>query len=563
MLRTSEGSPGFRPTVGAVSPSAEERSGMEDARRNYQRLVRVRWVAIVLLATVAVAARGFGLLASPWPALFVCGVIGLYNLAMAASKALRHEARLVIGASLALDVLALTAFLHFTGDIENPVLLAYTLPAIAGSALLSRRVGLALAALAPVCLLLLLLATHLDASPIPLSHVHLGPAHPSAICRYGSASPGLRGWGYETARLIALGLLTFGLSWGFGVIPEHAREARKWADQQNTRLLMLLEILPEGVALLDRDGTVVCANRSACRLIPGLIKSPSVTGLAHDFGVPARLASFNGASVEFETLYSDRRLGHALVDAGEGRKVVWVFRDLTEHHRLLAQAMHTSKMIDLGLLAAGIAHEIGNPLSSLSGIVDVLRLRNPPPEVGERLDAMETHLKRIGSIVGDIASFARPSSEQRGSSDVGLLVDQAHRIFALHEKSQGFAVEIERPDAPAAAKVVEDQIIQVLLNLLLNASDASKVPSTIRVSYGSTPAGVRISVTDRGRGMDDETIRRLFIPFFTTKEPGRGVGLGLFVSESIVRAHGGRIEVQSSPGQGSTFTIHLPAPLSS
>lgn len=545
------------------APSIPDNTGsqgnVEDTRRNYPWLVRARWVAIASLAVALLAAWGFTLVRSPWAGLAVCAGMALYNLALARSKALRAEARFTIGASLALDILFLTLFLHFTGDIENPLFIAYVLPVIAGAAFLSRRAGLFLAAMPPICFAVLLTLTHLASLPFHVSHHHLGRVQPIEFCRYLVPNASIQGWGYEIAPLVVFAILVFGLAWGFGALPEHAREAQCWAKQQNDRLLMLLEILPEGVALLERDGRVVCANRSACRLVPGLVRSPSVTGLAHDFGVPTRLAAFNGATVEFETLYADRRLGHALVDAGESKRVVWVFRDLTEHHRMLAQAMHTSKMIDLGLLAAGIAHEIGNPLSSLSAIVEVLRLRDSSPEIADRLTALDSNVRRISSIVSDIASFARPSSEQRGSTDVGVLVEQARRIFALHEKSAGMTVEIERPASPVAVKVVEDQIVQVLLNLLLNAADASTVPGKIRISYGAASVGVRISVSDQGAGMNDETIRKLFIPFFTTKEPGEGVGLGLFVSESIVRAHGGKIEVQSSPGKGATLTIHLPS----
>jgi signal transduction histidine kinase len=132
-------------------------------------------------------------------------------------------------------------------------------------------------------------------------------------------------------------------------------------------------------------------------------------------------------------------------------------------------------------------------------------------------------------------------------------------IFRLHGKSKGIRVEVSEGPPSARVSVVEDQIVQVLLNLLLNAADASSESGTIRAGIANGNGMVSISVRDQGSGMSEEVCRQLFTPFFTTKEQGQGVGLGLFLSDSIARAHGGRIEVDSVPGTGSTFTLILPA----
>jgi len=119
-------------------------------------------------------------------------------------------------------------------------------------------------------------------------------------------------------------------------------------------------------------------------------------------------------------------------------------------------------------------------------------------------------------------------------------------------------VEAEPSPDPAPVLAVEDQIVQILLNLLLNAADACDGRGTVRTGVRTSPDEVRISISDTGVGIPADARNRLFTPFFTTKEQGKGVGLGLFISESIARRHGGRIDIASTPGAGSTFTLCVP-----
>jgi signal transduction histidine kinase len=238
--------------------------------------------------------------------------------------------------------------------------------------------------------------------------------------------------------------------------------------------------------------------------------------------------------------------------------VAWVFRDTTDQRRLTAEVMHRSKMIDLGLLAAGIAHEIGNPLSSMSAILEVMEMKHPESELSEKVRSLGSHIDRISQIVQNITGYARPSAGTCSAHEAGILLAKALQIFKFHDKAKHLTVECESgPNSPLIL-VVEDQIVQVLLNLLLNAADACNGRGTVCARVQATPREVRISITDTGTGITEDTRRRLFTPFFTTKEQGKGVGLGLFISESIARGHGGRIDIASTPGAGSTFTLCMP-----
>ncbi len=326
------------------------------------------------------------------------------------------------------------------------------------------------------------------------------------------------------------------------------------ATETNARQQMqtLLSILPEGVALLDGRGAVVLSNPVALSILR------SGNGMMEGVNLAARVEHRDQPVQEFETRYDGRVFEHALARASAAGPVVWVFRELTERHRLMAQVLHRSKMADLGLLAAGIAHEIGNPLSSMSAIIQVLEHRKTTPEVVERLKSLEAHIVRIDKIVHQITDFARPSKETPTRLSTSSLIQKAAEIFHLHARSRETEVRLPPTSQSFDIDAIEDQLVQVLLNLLLNAADATDEAGSIQINVTQTHAETRIAIVDSGRGMSEETRVHLFTSFFTTKKAGRGVGLGLFVSEAIVRSHGGRIDVESETRRGSTFTVCLP-----
>ncbi|HLG43749.1 MAG TPA: ATP-binding protein [Nitrospirales bacterium] len=516
--------------------------------------IRARFLMVIGLALLAVLAREF--VPSEWPLLAVCACMALYNYLLLRSGWLESSQNRVTFSFFALDLLSFTAYLHYSGDVENPLRFAYAFIIVAGSSLLSTRSGFVLAALATVLFVVLGAATWTDALPIRLPHHHLAIFDPEL---HGTIDPAqsTHGWSYLVSQDFRLSAVLFGFALAVGMLTGrvHAKEGE--LKVQHDRMESLLNTLSEGVVLLSRDGAVMLVNRAARMILP-IYADQRLEDLAPELGIKEQFARFEGTYSEFESNSGGRILNHVLARESPGEPVAWVFRNTTEQRRMMAELMHKSKMADMGLLAAGIAHEVGNPLSTMSATLEMVEMKNAPRELLDRLRPLEVQIQRIGRIVQDIRVFTRPSSGRRQSVGVEEILKDTLGLFRLHEKSARVDVDAASLGRPAKVAVVPDQIVQVILNLLLNAADACGRDGKISVQVEQVQDEVRVSVIDNGKGMGEETRRHLFSPFFTTKEPGKGTGLGLFVSESIVRAHGGRIDVRSSPGKGSTFTVCLP-----
>lgn len=515
--------------------------------------IRARWLVALGLALVAILAGD--VVPTAIPLLAVCAFIALYNLFLLKSQVPdpRPDRRTL--AILCLDALSLTAYLHYSGDVETPLRLAYVFPIIGASLLISVRAGLLMAGWATAIYGALLTLTWTDALPFRLTHHHLGIF---SVTLHGTIDPSRSetGGSYLAVQVFRLGAILFGFAAAVGILSARVRSGKRDLKVQHHRQELMLNLLREGVVLLSKDGMVLLTNGAARELLPvGELRS--LSDLRPDCGVLSHFMKFQGPWEEFETQGGERILHHRLVRDWRDGAVVWVFRDITEQRRMLAELMHKSKMADMGLLAAGIAHEIGNPLSTMSATLEMLEMKNAPRDLLDRLQPLESQIHRIGRIVQDIQAFARPSAGERRSVSAEDLLRETRELFRLHEKSKHVALDVVPVDARLRMTVVYDQIVQVLLNLLLNAADSCREGGRICLAMDQIGPDVRIAVRDNGSGMTEDVRRNLFSPFFTTKEPGKGTGLGLFVSEAIVRSHGGRIEVASQPGEGSTFTVCL------
>jgi two-component system, NtrC family, sensor kinase len=221
-----------------------------------------------------------------------------------------------------------------------------------------------------------------------------------------------------------------------------------------------------------------------------------------------------------------------------------------------AQLMHQDKMAGFGLLAAGIAHEVGNPLMSISTIVQVLERRNPDDYTRDKLSLVGGQLARIQGIVRELTTFSRPASQERGRFTLSEIVDEALNIAKYYKGTKTRTITADVPRDLPVLYGVRDQLVQVVFNLVLNAIDATQKGGRIEVIAARTGDGVEVAVRDDGAGIDPAHHERVFRPYFTTKK--QGTGLGLFVTRKIVGEHGGSVAFESESGKGTTFRVRLP-----
>ncbi len=240
-------------------------------------------------------------------------------------------------------------------------------------------------------------------------------------------------------------------------------------------------------------------------------------------------------------------------------------RELKSAHQKL---MQSDRLASLGQLAASVAHEINNPVAGVLNLAKLmerlLREDGVPPErladFRRYLGQIASETTRVGRIVGDLLAFSRRSAPHHIETNLNQVIESTLSLVSHKFKLANVEVQLQLDPALPPVLCDRSQMQQVILNLALNAAEAMQPHGrgTLRVETGRRDSEVFIRVTDDGEGIPPEVLPKIFDPFFTTKPEGKGVGLGLAVTYGIVQAHLGEIEVQSRPGQGTTFTVSLP-----
>lgn len=267
-----------------------------------------------------------------------------------------------------------------------------------------------------------------------------------------------------------------------------------------------------------------------------------------------------------------RLLISPIVD-GESKVVGYfgIHRDISEQKQLQQQLIHAQKMESIGLLAAGLAHEVGNPLTSISSVVQIIQRTTQDQFTQEKLELIKAQISRISRIIRDLVNFSRRSTYEVQLTDVNKNIRDAVAIVRVGKKAKDVTITVELDESLPLLSLVPDQIEQVFINLLINAVDAlfdadtgssaSPLPrreKVITVRSCLQGGDIVITVEDNGRGIKEEDLPKIFEPFFTTKKVGEGTGLGLWVSYGIIKSFRGEIKVKSMEGVGTGFTIRLP-----
>jgi two-component system NtrC family sensor kinase len=361
---------------------------------------------------------------------------------------------------------------------------------------------------------------------------------------------------------------------------------------QNSRLYQSLELKAEqverlkdfsenivgslnvGVMALDLAGRVDSWNPQLEKLT-GIPRDQAV-GQKVDAVLPAELVgeldarSGNGHGGEIYKFALVNRAGQGLIvnvsvtpledkhGAELGRLVL--VNDITERIQLEQQLLQTEKLTSLGLLAAGVAHEVNTPLAVISNYIQMLARQLPGDDSRQKIiEKIVKQTFRASEIVNNLLNFSRTGAGEFSAVNLNEVIEETLTLVAHPFRAAHVSVIKSLEENLPAMKGSSNRLQQVFLNLFLNARDAMPTGGMLEVRTASQNGSVEVEVTDTGVGIADENMNRIFDPFFTTKATGRGTGLGLSVSYGIVQEHNGRIEVRSTPGKGTSFHLEFPA----
>ncbi len=254
----------------------------------------------------------------------------------------------------------------------------------------------------------------------------------------------------------------------------------------------------------------------------------------------------------------------ALISSGKRRSIQMILHDVTQRHEMLDSLLKAERLAAAGTFASGVAHEVNNPLASISSLVQSLVPGESDPERQTALRTILSQITRIATTLKDLVNFARPAPPERKPLDLNEMVRETLRLVSYNHRFDGIRVEPSLADDLKPPYADHNGIQQVLLNLLFNAADAiHQENGTIRVITENTRTQqgeprVLMRVVDNGCGIEPDNLEQVFDPFFTTKPAGAGVGLGLSLCQSIVLTNQGTIRVESKVGHGTMVTICLP-----
>ncbi len=240
--------------------------------------------------------------------------------------------------------------------------------------------------------------------------------------------------------------------------------------------------------------------------------------------------------------------------------VITIARDVTKNARHELATCHQEKMATLGVLVAGFAHDLGNPLASLSSELELLR-EEEPEKIYESLDTLNEYLDRIKRKLHDIVEFSRRPDENKEDVDAHSAIDYALKLTRYDPRARRVRFNIAVKDDFPPLRMKEDDLVLILVNLIVNAYDAMPNGGTLSINGSMTPAGdIQLTVADTGDGMDAATLQQATRPLFSTKDTlySHGAGLGLTMVDQLMDAAGGQLYMASEPGHGTQITLRLP-----
>jgi two-component system, NtrC family, sensor histidine kinase PilS len=542
-------------------------------RRRLAALIAVRLVVATVLLGSAVVVQLREPDASAVDPFF--SLIGLtYAISLGFIASLRHAERFpwLADVHFALDALLVSAAVFLTGGVQSFFTILYMLPIVAASALQSRRSGLQLAGLSTILFVGLVMAQYLHADgylDLP-RNVSIDVALPAVqIAQY-------------TVALNAFGF--FGVALLSGSLAERVRLGEQQLELATVEIADLqafnqyvLDNLVSGLATADADNRLLTFNRSAMLIAGRSGALPIGEPAAQVLQLPAVFAASLGQdlarmrSKRLDYLYHrpdghtiDLGLSVAALPLPDGsRGFIYTFQDVTDVKRFEQTARLQQRLAAVGEMAAGIAHEIRNPLASMSGSMQMLKQELPLS--GEQAQLMDIVLKeseRLNQTIKSFLAYARPQRFSLERLDLRPIVQETAMLLRNStEVEDRHQIEVEQSERPVMVDADEGQIRQIIWNLATNGLRAMPGGGTLRLAAVHEVAGSELAVLrveDEGVGIPPEDVEAIFQPFRGSF--GKGTGLGLAIVHRIVTDYDGRIEVMPRPGGGTIFRVSFPMP---
>ncbi len=529
--------------------------------------IRLRWVACgvaIVLSVITISVLHYLGSARLAPLLGLVACLAAANLVFTEFLKRGWFVKYLREMQIGVDLVVLTAMLHESGGIENPLSFAYLFHIIIGGILFDRGKCYVIVVVASGLFGLMALAEmaewvdHYTLLIFPhvatrghVLHAAHDPVYVASVILLQAAFMTLTA--YFTTNIM-------------GRLRTEERQAL--TDRQ--RLERVLQATEAGLLILDTDLRPVWLNDQirAWLDLPQNVTDAPPQRLERWIGGeagPAAKTRDDGAVrvVERQTTDSQGNIRFfqitiaPLIDSkGCVYQVAELAQDITVRKATDAEMVHAGKMAMLGLMAAGIAHEVGNPLASISTRLHLLEEEHDEAFLKKSLELLRGQIARISRTVHGVSQFAKPADQEWTVCQVNTVVGEVLNVLRLHRLAKRCEIHSELAEVLPETLEMRDQLMHVFLNLGLNALEAMPAGGTLTVRTRAAGQSILVTFTDTGEGMSEEVRSQIFSPLFSTKK--NGMGIGLSIVHNIAQLHGGRINVESTPGRGATFTVRLP-----
>ena len=555
-------------------------------------LIRLRWIAVSgIILAVLLGTYLFGVLPHPLP-LILCSVILLicntfyFVAANKNTESAKPKDLIFAMIQVEVDLIILTAVLVFSGGVVNPFFLFYVFHVIIAAIILPRNLSF-FVGLTAILLFGLLEINELSSGALlgyyPLEFSNTGDLWRNPV--------------YALAAFAAFSCTVILAQYLTRMIVTRMATKELEAARSSDVLTAIINAMSEGLIFVTDEGKVTICNPAA-RLWQATRESKDSSAL-EDFPRPlsdvlndlvsssSKTQTWEG-SFAFETSSPETRYIEAKgcpVIGIDGKKLghVIVGQDLTDHKKLETdlrertrevtrineilrmsrlEMAQREKMVAIGQMATGIAHEIGNPLASISSVAQYLTRKRVTREQKEHLLIIQKHVQRISNILRRMLSLSRPAKSEYRWTDINELIDDTLSLIAFDKRARSATIKnITNPDLPNVW-LNPQNFEQVLLNIFINALDAMNAKQTeqehlLQIKREFRDGMVEIRISDTGIGMNPEVCRNAFESFFTTKEIGKGTGLGLYISKNLISEIDGTVTLESELGKGTTVLIRI------